>query len=444
MSKFPAGFLFGAATAAHQVEGNNTHSDYLVMEQLEHSTFDEPSLDAVDHYNRYEEDIKLMAAAGLNAYRFSIEWARIEPEEGRYDEGEIEHYRKVLQCCRDNGITPIVTLHHFSSPKWLVSKGGWEWAGLEQAFPKYCAYVVKHLGDLLGYVCTINEANMGIQIADIAKSMLRHMGITPQVGMNFEQIMEAAMPADRKRQRQEIADAFGVEFSGVHDFLSLRTEQGDRLMIRAHCAARKTMKEICPHLKVGMTLSLFDLQASPGGEKAAEEEWRHHFGRYLDALREDDFLGVQNYTRKRIDAQGDMGNPKEAELTQMGYEFYPQGIANVLRRVARELPGKEFIVTENGIATDDDTRRCDYIGQAVEGIAQCAADGIPVTGYLYWSLLDNFEWQKGYVMHFGLVAVDRKTQTRHPKESLYALGKIAVENQTAAKGGGTKRNEKDE
>ena len=126
MQKFAPEFFIGAATAAHQVEGNNIHNDCWAQEQMQHTSYVEPSLDAVDHYNRYEEDIRLMAEAGLNAYRFSIEWARIEPEEGRFDETEVEHYRKVIACCKANGLEPVVTLHHFSSPVWLISKGGWE------------------------------------------------------------------------------------------------------------------------------------------------------------------------------------------------------------------------------------------------------------------------------------------------------------------------------
>ena len=120
---FPKGFFIGASTAAHQVEGNNIHSDYWAQEQMPHSSFAEPSGRACDHYNRYEEDIRLMAKAGLNVYRFSIEWARIEPEEGHFDESEIEHYRKVIRCCRDNGVEPMVTLMHFTSPVSAHSKG---------------------------------------------------------------------------------------------------------------------------------------------------------------------------------------------------------------------------------------------------------------------------------------------------------------------------------
>ena len=125
MGKFPKGFLVGAATAAHQVEGNNTNNDCWAQEQMKYSSYLEPSLDAVDHYNRFEEDIRLLAEAGLNAYRFSIEWARIEPQEGVFDDSEIEHYRSVIECCKRHGVEPIVTLHHFSSPVWMIKKGGW-------------------------------------------------------------------------------------------------------------------------------------------------------------------------------------------------------------------------------------------------------------------------------------------------------------------------------
>ena len=166
---FPRGFMIGAATAAHQVEGSNIHSDYWAQEQMPHSGFSEKSGDACDHYNRYEEDIRLLADAGLNTYRFSVEWARIEPEEGRFDEKEIEHYRSVIRCCREHGVEPVVTLMHFTSPVWLIRKGGWEAETTIGYFRRYAAYVTEQLGSELRYICTINEANIGLQIAVISK-----------------------------------------------------------------------------------------------------------------------------------------------------------------------------------------------------------------------------------------------------------------------------------
>ena len=426
MGKFSKDFLLGAATAAHQVEGNNIHSDYWTMELMRSTSFVEPSGDAVDHYNRYEEDIKLLARAGLNCYRFSIEWARIEPQEGVFDPKEVEHYRKVIRCCKGNGVTPIVTLHHFTSPKWLISKGGWEAESTVEDFKRYCTYIVEQLGSDLEYVCTVNEANMGLQLAAIAKRYLKQLLLPKkkkntdgndgkaQVGINLKQML-----ANQKIAASENAEVFGCE--KLSTFVSQRTPEGDLLIMRAHCAARDAMKAICPHLKVGLTLSLHDMQTQRFGEKYAAKEWYAEFGHYLPYIVDDDFLGVQNYTRSRFGFLGQLDPPRDAELTQMNYEFYPEALANVIRAAHKEFKG-DIIITENGIATVDDSRRVEFIRRALKGVEDCIADGIPVKGYCHWSLLDNFEWQKGFSMTFGLIAVDRSTQNRYPKESLAYLG----------------------
>ena len=241
MDKFSPDFLLGAATAAHQVEGNNTNSDCWAMEQMEHTSYAEPSLDAVDHYNRYHEDIRLMADAGLNAYRFSIEWARIEPEEGCFDETEVTHYLDVIHCCKKYGLEPVVTLHHFSSPKWLIGKGGWEAESTIDDFARYVRYIIEKLGNELHYVCTINEANMGIQVAAIAKRYMQQMQAqaakaptsdgTVQIGINLEKMM-----AGQKAAAEENRKVFGVE--KVENFTSMRTPEGDKIVCRAHEAAR--------------------------------------------------------------------------------------------------------------------------------------------------------------------------------------------------------------
>lgn len=445
MSKFNKDFFVGAATAAHQVEGNNIHSDLWAMEHMKTTSFAEPSLDAVDHYHKFREDIQLMADAGLNAYRFSIEWARIEPVENQFDEKEVNHYLDVISCCQENGIEPIVTLHHFSSPKWLLSKGGWEAETTPDDFAKYVAYIIGKIGSKVRYICTINEANMGTQIAAIAMRYQKQMmaalaakaqaseespsncpgqngsdGKSPendsnvQVGINLEKMM-----ASQKMAAQENREVFGVE--KLENFTSMRSENGDMLVIRAHEKARAAIKEQFPEIKVGLTLSLHDIQALPGGEENAAREWDTEFTHYLPYIKNDDFLGIQNYTRSLIGPDGQLPNPKDAELTQMNYEFYPQALENVIRRVSKEFTG-DLIVTENGIASADDARRIEFIRLALAGVRNCLDDRIPVKGYFYWSLMDNFEWQKGYSMTFGLIAVDRVTQTRIPKESLSYLG----------------------
>ena len=419
--RFPKGFLIGAATAAHQVEGNNIHSDYWAQEHMRFTSFNEPSGDACDHYHRFEEDIRLLAEAGLNAYRFSIEWARIEPQPGVFDENEIEHYRKVLLCCRANGVEPIVTMHHFTSPKWLIEQGGWEAEGTVEKFARYCRYVVEKLGDLMHYVCTINEANMGIQVAAIARRytllMQRKMKAEGQiqVGINLENPMMARM----KQQAMEHMQLFGTPQPQV--FVAPRTPEGDLLVMKAHQAAKAAMKAVKPDLKIGITLSLHDIQPQPGGEAMAQKEWDEEFLHYLPYIREDDFFGLQNYTRTLMGPEGSLPVPEGAETTQMEYEFYPQALGHVIRTVHRSLQ-IPIMVTENGVAVADDERRVAFIEEALKGVQGCVEDGIPVLGYMYWSLLDNFEWQKGFSMTFGLVAVDRATQHRTPKGSLAFLG----------------------
>ena len=418
MPRFDNTFLLGAATAAHQVEGNNTLSDTWAQEQMAHSSFTEPSLAACDHYHRYEEDIRLMARAGLNAYRFSIEWARIEPEEGRFDPAAVAHYADVIRCCKDNGIEPIVTLHHFTSPVWLIRKGGWEADTTVSDFARYARFAAERYGGDLRYICTLNEANMGIQIAAVARQIFQQLVSSGrvQVGVNLEDMMRG----DPALARENLA-AFGTEKPAV--FVSPRTPHGDEIVMRAHMAARAAIRQAAPRVKVGWTLSLHDVQSVPGGEDKAREEWDREFTHYLPAMEGDDFLGVQNYSRTIIGPSGSLPVPEGAEKTQMDYEYYPQGLAHVIRRAARDFTG-EMIVTENGIATSDDARRLAFIDTATQGVADCLSSGLPVRGYLYWSLLDNFEWQKGYSMTFGLISVDRATQTRAPKDSLAYLGSL--------------------
>ncbi len=434
MTPFAPGFFIGAATAPHQVEGNNTNSDCWAAEQMRHTNYAEPSLDACDHYHKYEQDIRLLAEAGLNAYRFGVEWARIEPEEGRFDAAQLEHYRAVIRCCKQNGVEPIVTLHHFSSPKWLIAKGGWEAESTPADFTRYVRYVMKGLGGELRYVCTINEANMGVQVAAIAerykKQMMAQMAQMQQAGgEKAEAGVQMGMNLQKMLENQQAAAAENAEVFGTAQpqfFTSPRTPRGDELVMEAHRAARAVIRELCPGVKVGLTLSLHDIQALPGGEAEAEKVWAEEFTHYLPAIAGDDFLGVQNYTRARYDQSGSMTAPEGAETTQMGYEFYPEALEHVIRRVAADFKG-DLIVTENGIATADDTRRVAFIEQALAGVQRCVADGLPVRGYCYWSLMDNFEWQKGFAMQFGLIAVDRAHgQTRTPKPSLAFLGSWAA------------------
>lgn len=409
-------FLLGASTAAYQVEGNNIYSDFWTLEHLPHTSFTELSGAAVDHYNRFEEDIRMLKEAGMNAYRFSIEWARIEPEKGRYSLEATEHYRRMIECCRENGVEPVVTMHHFSSPKWLMEEGGWESEKVVEYFASYCEYIARQMGKDMKYVCTINEANMRLQMAAIIRIFAKAMGINLQVGVNLE------LPEQYQVSAREESEAFGG-VDKVNTFLSACTPEGDILIMKAHQAASKAMKAVCPHLLIGLTLSLHDIQAAEGGEEYAASQWNEEFAHYLPYLLEDDFIGVQNYTRMIAGKEEELPVPEGARVTQMGYEFYPRAMANVVRRVAREF-NKPILITENGVATADDRERVEFIETVLNDLKEVQKDGINLIGYLHWSLFDNFEWQQGYKKTFGLIAVDRATQIRIPKPSLYAIAKI--------------------
>ncbi|MEK3834121.1 MULTISPECIES: glycoside hydrolase family 1 protein [unclassified Paenibacillus] len=419
--QFPDKFLWGASTAAHQVEGNNTNSDSWVMENLKGTSYKEPSGIAVNHYRLYREDIERLAALGLNSYRFSIEWARIEPEEGQFDEAAMEHYRDVLRTCSNLNVTPVVTLHHFTSPQWLISAGGWEAEGTPARFARYCAHVMSQLGDQIPYVCTINEANISIGIAKVMKQYQQGGSAAGQLGMNMD------FQEQMRDYYAELSKAFGIPPMEVHTFLSPRSEKGLHIIFQSHVEARAAIRQVSPNTKIGLSMSLFDFQSVPGGEEQAAHELHEEFLQFLPYMEDDDFLALQNYSREIYGPDGLIPVPADSERTQMGYEFYPEALENVIRCASKHL-NKPIIVTENGVATDDDTRRVAFIDRALKGVAACIADGIPVKGYLHWSLLDNFEWQLGFSKRFGLVEVNRQTQERTPKPSAYHLGKIARAN----------------
>ncbi|WP_051831677.1 glycoside hydrolase family 1 protein [Streptomyces violens] len=406
---FPDGFLWGAATAAHQVEGNNVNSDAWLLEHLPHTLFTEPSGDAIDHYHRYREDIALLASLGLTSYRFSLEWARIEPEEGRFSPAALDHYRRVLETCREHGLKTVVTYHHFTSPRWLLAAGGWEDPGTPERFARYCDAVTVHLGDLIDIACTLNEPNL--------PPLLAAMGIG---GEAPEQRADVPVWA-------AAAEHLGIEPRRVAPFQFTASEAGFEVKLAAHRRGTAAIKAHRPDLMVGWTLANSDIQAAPGGEDRAEAVRREVNERFLLASREDDFVGIQTYGRTVFGPDGIAPAPAGARTNQMGEEIYPEGLEATIREAA-EIAGVPVVVTENGLATEDDSQRLAYLRTALAGVAACLADGIDVRGYYAWSAFDNYEWVFGYRPKFGLIAVDRTTQARTPKPSAHWLGELARTN----------------
>jgi len=384
---FPAGFLWGAATAAHQVEGDNTNSDWWEWEHRAGSPVPEPSGRACEHYTRYADDVKLLADAGLNTYRYSVEWARVEPAEGEFDEAQLDHYVRMTDVVRAAGLTPVVTLHHFTLPQWLAARGGWTDQRTPELFGRYCERVVRHLGGRVDWFCTINEpGNVAVG---------GYLGVFgwPPGSTSYDEFRRAA------------------------DGLT-----------NGHRAALRAVKSVRPEARVGLTHGMQEWTANAAGRSPMREVRRMFEDIYLEASADDDFVGVQTYTRERVGPQGLVGPEPGVPTTIMGYEFWPEALEATIRRAWAYTGGTPILVTENGIATAEDAERVAYVRRALEGVLRCLADGIEIGGYTYWSLLDNFEWALGYGPTFGLVSVDRETQERVVKDSARWLGRVARAN----------------
>lgn len=407
---FPAGFLWGAASAGHQVEGQNTSSDVWLLEHVEGSIFAEKSGDACDSYHRWPDDLDLVAGLGLNSYRFSLEWARIEPEPGEFSLAALDHYRRVLEGCHARGLTPIVTFHHFVSPRWLLGAGGWEAPETAERFAAFCGRATEHLGDLIGLACTMNEPNLPDLLA-----VLGVAGGPREARAHFPMFAHAAA-------------ALGVDPSTIAPFQLTSSDEAFAVKLAGHRAGRDAITAVRGDLPVGWTLANTDYHATEGAEDVVADIRARINGRYLVESRDDDFVGVQTYNRTLLGPDGRPAPvPEGALLNSTGEEIYPWALESVIREAA-EIAGVPVYVTENGLSTDDDTQRVAFFDEAIGCVARCLADGIDVRGYVAWTLLDNFEWIFGYGPKFGLAAVDRTTFTRTPKPSAAHLGGIARAN----------------
>jgi beta-glucosidase len=396
MADFPAGFLFGASVGAHQVEGGNTNTDWWWWEHKEGTPCVEPSGDACDFYHRYAEDIAMLAGFGLDAFRFGIEWSRIEPAEGEFSRAALDHYRRMLAACHEHGVTPILTFHHFTLPRWQHDLGGLAEPRFPERFARYCERAAAALGDLIGYACTINEPQ-GLGLSGFV------LGINPP-GIKGDH--DAA-----RRAADNLLEAHRLSAPAI----------------RAHTTA-----------PVGVCLAIPDIQYEDGarpGDSGFEIESQIN-DEFFALARGDDYIGVQTYTRIRIGPEGPRspgsdwsGVSRELveteDTTQMGYEFYPRALGGAIRRAWAATGGIPILVTENGVATVRDERRIDYMRVALGEVQACLEEGMDVRGYVHWSLLDNFEWAFGYRPRFGLVEVDRATFARTPKPSAHWLGGVA-------------------
>jgi len=392
---FPADFLWGTATSAHQVEGGNVNSDWWDFEHDPHTAARVSSGDAIDHYHRYVDDFALLRSLDHNAHRLSVEWARIEPAAGEFSRAAIAHYRRVLTALADTGMTAFVTLHHFTLPRWFAAAGGWLASDAVDVFARYCHRVAAELGDLMPYVCTINEPQM------VALHGYLEGYHPPGI----------ASPTLWKRAGRALLDAHHAAVRAVHH-ASPRSRAG--LAVNVPLLAPIRDDDACHAFHRLMQHEIVDL--------------------YLDGLTgpdRGDWLGVQYYRKQWVDPASPTffaGPPDGFTRTQMGWAVYPDGLRQVLHRAART--GLPLYVTENGIATEDDTERVDYLHTHLVALAQARAEGVDVRGYLHWSAFDNFEWSEGYRPTFGLIAVDHTDDfARIPKPSARVFARIATSGQ---------------
>ncbi len=401
---FPRGFLWGTSSAAHQVEGDNRNNDWWEWEQQPgHIAGGSTSAVACDHYSRYREDFALLGELNQNAHRLSIEWSRVEPSEGVFDTRQIRHYRDVLGDLREQAITPMVTLHHFTSPLWFARKGGWTVRGAARAFMPFVNRISEELGDLVGMWCTINEPSIyaanGWITGEFPPGRRGDLVAQYRVTRNLHRAHELAYSALKRRWPDT---PVGLSH---HKFLFMPASRRRRDRLAASAAQLVTDR----------------WPVGPGRLRPLVEATSDYIGvaHYWGQMCAFDPRRPKDQFVRRFNAPGTI-------QTEMGWGSNPAWMRGVLNELKRYR--KPVYVTENGIATLDDGVREKYLIDVLANVHGAIDDGVDVRGYFHWTNMDNFEWARGYTAHFGLIAVDRKTleRTIRPSGRLYA--RIATAN----------------
>lgn len=414
---FPKKFLWGAATSSHQVEGGNTNNDWWEWEQ--NGKVKEPSGRACDHWNRFKEDISLAKSLGHNAHRFSLEWSRIEPEEGRFSQEVLSHYQEVVESLKAQGLEPIVTLHHFTLPLWLARERGWLSDRAPVLFGRYAEKVVEALGRNVRTWITLNEP-----VVQVTKGYLtgewppgkRSYKLASRAAVNM---LKAHVSAYEMIKKTSLWVNPGPVQVGI----------AKHVLAFAPCSPRSWKDRSSVWLRNIMFNHLF-VSALIRGKAFFPGLFRVR----LPKARVLDFIGLNYYTRDFVRNEG-FGIPnvfgeictlkhhrEVGKRNFLGWEIYPEGLYRFVKEFSRyRLP---LLVTENGICTENDEERWEFIKQHLAMLARAMKEGAEVFGYLHWSLLDNFEWAEGFAPRFGLVEVDYKTQARRVRESAKKFAEV--------------------
>lgn len=399
MLEFPKDFLWGAATSAHQVEGNNTNSDWWDFEAKGKIKF--TSGQACRHYELYSQDFDQAQELNHNCHRLSIEWSRIEPVQGSFSESEINHYTEVIDALVSRGLEPVVTLHHFTSPAWFSKLGGWSNHKADKYFASYVEKIVNALAKKVKFWVTINEPNVFVYYSYVAGDWPPQEKSYLKANAVFDNLAKAHIRAYRL-----IRDIYEKN-NLTYPLISIAHN------MQAFVACRPTLRN---RLAVYLRHKFFNLN-------------------FIDKLIDKkalDFIGLNYYSRSLVDSRswtinGLLGDTCRdghlpLEKNSMGWDIYPDGLYDLLMQLKKyKLP---VFILENGICTKDDSQRWRYIEGHLKSLNRAMKDGVSVLGYIYWSLLDNFEWDKGFTPRFGLVNVDYTTYKRTVRESAYKFALV--------------------
>jgi beta-glucosidase len=410
MIQFPHNFFWGAATSAYQVEGDNLNCDWWEWEKR--VGLQEVSGQACRHYHLYKQDFALAQSLNHNAHRLSIEWSHIEPEEGKFSQQEIDHYRDVILSLKELNIEPIVTLHHFTNPLWFAKLGGWLNKNAPRYFLRYTERIVEALADKVNYWVTINEPMVYVYHAYI-------LGAWPPQKRSFFKA---------KKVTHNLATAHIRAYRLIRSIYQKRNLSFPSISIAQNlqafisCSPTFPAKGGIPKLDLK---SLFIREKNKFAAYLRDRLFNFDLINKLIRYRALDFIGVNYYTRSLIDVEGwgmknlllDTCKKNHSVLAKnsMGWDIYPEGLYLLLLKLKKyRLP---LFILENGICTEDDNARWDFISAHLKHMHRAMTEGVKVLGYIYWSLLDNYEWDKGFGPRFGLIEVDYSNYKRTIRES---------------------------
>ncbi len=383
--KFPKSFFWGAATSAYQIEGNNKHSDWWHWEIKNKK---ERSGEACDFWRKYPEYFDYLEQGKMNSFRLSIEWARVQPQKNKWDAKAFKHYREILQDLKKRKIEPVVTLWHFTLPQWLAKTGGWLNSRALEYFEKYVKKVQKELNDNVKYWITLNEP--GIYI--------------------FESFLEGAWPPQK-----------GL---ALFDAIKLR-----EVLIKAHKISFSILKTRDNLVGLSFNLSSDEVKGTLNPVNHLIRYFLENFSDwgFLKKLKQEiDFIGINYYFHNIINLPYKApwtGNKKSKYTSDLGWEIYPKGIYPVSKK-AFAIAKKPIMITENGLADAQDEKREDFLKNHIFWLNKAFAEGLPIIGYLHWSLMDNFEWTMGKTPRFGLLEIDYAKMEIKPRKSFWFYKKL--------------------